>query len=148
MEKRVIRHVIKKIIGFFIVGIGVYFLSANFIFNKNKKIIHAGDQIVDIKIPVKLTNIGYIGREIFNAKCSVCHGLNAAGIEGTGPPLVHRLYIKNHHGDEAFQRAVKMGVMSHHWQFGDMPPVKGMTHNDVIYIITYIRELQRENDIN
>jgi len=41
-----------------------------------------------------------------------------------------------------------MGVRGHHWPFGDMPPVEGVTRGDVTMIIAYIRELQRANGIN
>jgi hypothetical protein len=41
-----------------------------------------------------------------------------------------------------------MGVQAHHWSFGNMPAVEGLTRGDVKMIIKYIRELQRENGIN
>jgi hypothetical protein len=40
-----------------------------------------------------------------------------------------------------------MGVQAHHWRFGNMPPVEGITRAEVATIITYIRELQRANGI-
>jgi len=43
--------------------------------------------------------------------------------------------------------AAKNGVRSHHWRFGDMPPVDGVTNADVMMIARYIRELQKENGI-
>ena len=58
------------------------------------------------------------------------------------------IYEPSHHGDEAFQRAAAVGVRGHHWPFGDMPPVEGVTRGDVTMIIAYIRELQRANGIN
>jgi hypothetical protein len=48
----------------------------------------------------------------------------------------------------AFVLAAKNGVRAHHWKFGNMPPVKGLTQADVKYIARYVRELQRENGIN
>ncbi|MFT6451992.1 MAG: hypothetical protein ACJA06_001479 [Halocynthiibacter sp.] len=62
--------------------------------------------------------------------------------------MVHKIYEPNHHGDEAFQRAAAAGVRSHHWGFGNMPPVEGLTRGDVTMIVAYIRELQRSNGIN
>jgi hypothetical protein len=44
--------------------------------------------------------------------------------------------------------AAERGVRSHHWKFGDMPPIEGLTQGDVKMIATYVRELQRENGIN
>jgi hypothetical protein len=74
--------------------------------------------------------------------------VNAAGQDGVAPPLVHIIYEPSHHGDESFQRAVAMGVRGHHWPFGDMPPVGGITRADVKMITFYIRELQLANGIN
>ncbi len=89
------------------------------------------------------------GRKVaFEAKCSVCHGINAVGQRDIAPPLVHRIYEPSHHGDEAFQRAEAIGVRRHHWPFGDMPPVEGLTRGDVAMIITCVRELQRANGID
>ena len=72
---------------------------------------------------------------------------NASGIEGKGPPLVHKYYHPGHHGDAAFFQAARNGVRSHHWRFGDMPPVKGLTDADIKAIVRYVRELQKENGI-
>ena len=84
----------------------------------------------------------------FEAKCAACHGVNAAGQDGVAPPLVHKVYEPSHHGDESFQRAASLGVRAHHWPFGNMPAVEGLTRGDVKMIIAYIRELQRANGIN
>ena len=45
-------------------------------------------------------------------------------------------------------RAASLGVRAHHWYFGDMPAVEGLTRGDMTMIVAYIRELQRANDIN
>ena len=73
--------------------------------------------------------------------------MNGVGQEGLAPPLVHNIYEPGHHGDEAFQRAVAVGVRRHHWPFGDMPPVEGLSRADVALIVAYIRELQSANGI-
>ncbi len=86
------------------------------------------------------------GMTAFNANCAVCHGANAAGTN-QGPPLVHRVYEPNHHQDFAFRNAVRNGVPSHHWQFGDMLPVPGLSDEEVDSIICYVRELQRDEGI-
>jgi hypothetical protein len=44
--------------------------------------------------------------------------------------------------------AVALGVQAHHWRFGNMLAIEGLTRGDVTMIITYIRELQRANGIN
>jgi hypothetical protein len=38
-------------------------------------------------------------------------------------------------------------VKAHHWPFGDMPPVAGVTQADVTLILAYIREVQVANGI-
>ncbi len=86
------------------------------------------------------------GMTAFNANCSLCHGVNAAGTT-QGPTLIHRVYEPNHHQDFAFRNAVRSGVPSHHWQFGDMPPVPGLSDEEVDSIICYVRELQRDGGI-
>lgn len=82
----------------------------------------------------------------FNAFCARCHGERASGTT-QGPPLVHKIYEPNHHGDQAFQRAAASGVRAHHWNFGDMPRIEGVTQEDVVEITRYIRWLQRQAGI-
>lgn len=103
--------------------------------------------LVAIQMP-QIKGNAAIGQSIFEGACVACHGSNAVGVEGAGPPLIHVIYETSHHADESFQRAVAMGVRSHHWQFGDMPPVEGLTRGDVAMVIAYIREIQRANGIN
>lgn len=86
------------------------------------------------------------GEAKFNANCARCHGERASGTT-QGPPLVHKIYEPNHHGDLAFQRAVANGVRAHHWGFGDMPRIEGVTSEDVAEITKYIRWLQRQAGI-
>ena len=107
-----------------------------------------GGALVVVVLPETLSQNAQIGKRGFEAKCVACHGVNAAGQDGVAPPLVHIIYEPNHHGDEAFQRAAAEGVRGHHWPFGNMPPVEGVTRGDVAMIIAYIRELQRANGIN
>ena len=86
------------------------------------------------------------GAALFERNCATCHGRNAAGSD-QGPSLVHRIYEPNHHGDAAFRLAARNGVRAHHWRFGDMPPVDGVSDVDVAKITRYVRELQQENGI-
>mgnify|MGYP002132013040 CR=1 FL=1 len=82
------------------------------------------------------------GKPLYEAHCASCHG---GGLNGTdsAPPLLHKIYEPSHHSDAAFQMAVAQGVRAHHWQFGDMPPVEGLTPDDVAHITAYIRMHQR-----
>ena len=99
----------------------------------------------NVKVPA-LSPAAQQGETLFNAQCAQCHGKNAAGTEN-GPPLVHKIYEPSHHSDLSFQRAAKFGVRAHHWSFGNMPPVAGITETEVDRVITYVRTLQRANGI-
>lgn len=107
-----------------------------------------GSALVEIALPEQLSENAQIGQRAYDASCMACHGPNAVGQDGVAPPLVHKIYEPGHHADESFQRAVALGVKSHHWRFGDMAPVEGLTRGDVKMIIGYVRELQRANGIN
>ena len=106
-----------------------------------------GTALVAIKTPESYSQNAQIGQRLFEAKCADCHGPNAVGQVGVAPPLIHIIYEPNHHGDESFQRAVALGVRAHHWKFGNMPAVAGLTRAEVKSIIAYVRELQRHNGI-
>ena len=104
--------------------------------------------MVLVSVPDTLSSSGKLGKRIFEEQCASCHGRNAAGQEGVAPPLIHKIYEPSHHGDESFQRAAALGVRAHHWPFGNMPPIEGLTRADVSTVITYVRELQRANGIH
>ena len=105
-----------------------------------------GAPLVEVKT-IELSGNEALGETAFTAKCASCHGENAAGRNGMGPPLVHKIYEPSHHGDHAFLLAAQNGVRAHHWPFGDMAPVEGLTHSDVANIVAYVRALQRANGI-
>ncbi len=92
------------------------------------------------------TQSALAGEIAFNGSCAVCHGTNAVGTE-QGPPLIHKFYGPRRHADYAFVIAAKSGVRAHHWRFGNMPPVEGITDDKIQLIITYIREIQAANGI-
>lgn len=102
-------------------------------------------RIEEIIIP-ELSAEARIGEVAFNEICATCHGKNATGSDN-GPPLVHDIYNPGHHADAAFHLAVQRGVPTHHWRFGDMPPLPDVTKKEVTAIIAYVRELQVANGI-
>ena len=110
--------------------------------------IAQGAAIVQVALPAELDEQAQMGKRAFEAVCADCHGANAAGQNGMAPPLVHKTYEPSHHGDYAFLAAVRNGVQSHHWDFGDMPPIDGLTDADVANVVAYVRALQRENGID
>ena len=93
-----------------------------------------------------LSEAARAGEELFDANCSVCHGVGATGTN-QGPPLIDRIYHPGHHGDFSIRNAVSKGVQQHHWGFGDMAPVAGVSSDEVEEIICYIREAQRAGGI-
>jgi len=107
----------------------------------------SGAPIAEVALPAELTADGKIGKRAYEAKCAECHGANAAGQNGVAPPLVHKIYEPSHHSDMAFVLAARNGVRAHHWRFGNMTPVDGVTDAEVKLITQYVRELQRENGI-
>ena len=86
--------------------------------------------------------VAYSGEQSFQNRCSVCHGQHAEGTQ-SGPPLVNRLYEIGHHSNFSFHNAVNKGVTSHHWNFGDMPPIPNLDSAEVDAIICHVRDLQR-----
>ena len=86
------------------------------------------------------------GAQLFASRCAGCHGPSASGSD-KGPPLVHQIYEPGHHADASFNRAVRQGVKSHHWSFGDMMPIPGITDEQIGQIVSYVRNLQVKNRI-
>lgn len=83
------------------------------------------------------------GRDWFRQHCARCHGDLGQGSR-TGPPLVHKTYEPGHHPDAAFFLAVKDGVRQHHWNFGDMPPLRAAVSPEQTADITaWVRRRQR-----
>ena len=87
-----------------------------------------------------------LGHEQFQDHCSICHG---GFLEGTeqGPPLIHVYYVPSHHGNQAFLRAIRRGTKQHHWNFGDMKPVAGISENEERAIIGFIRWYQKDQGL-
>lgn len=106
----------------------------------------SGAQAVEVKMP-KLSALAEAGQRSFAKNCAQCHGDQAGGTD-QGPPLIHRLYQPNHHGDGSFQRAVAAGTPQHHWRFGSMPPQPQIKQMEIQAIVKFVREVQRSNGIN
>ena len=109
--------------------------------------ISVGESMIDIKVP-KIEEQYLNGESLFNKNCISCHGIHGVGVKGAGPPLIHIIYEPSYHGDESFYSAVKYGVQSHHWTFGNMSAVKNITDKEIADIIKYIRFIQRANGIH
>ena len=97
-----------------------------------------GDQ-VERQDPVLVAE----GAKLYSASCAECHGSELRGTD-RGPSHLSILYEPGHHGDGSFQIAVLIGSTAHHWDFGPMPPVEGLTEGDVEAIIAFVRQIQRD----
>lgn len=97
---------------------------------------------IDIEIPFIYAK----GQMLFNKNCSSCHNVDLSGSD-IGPPLLHPYYKPSHHGDEAFYKAALNGTRAHHWKFGDMPAVKGMTREKMKSIVPYVRYFQKQKKL-
>ena len=106
-----------------------------------------GEALVDVTLPATLSSEAKAGRQAFAANCASCHGPSAEGRAGVAPPLVHKIYEPSHHGDMAFVLAARNGVRAHHWPFGNMAPVPGLTDTDLAGIIRFVHEVQVANGI-
>ncbi len=83
------------------------------------------------------------GQTLFRQTCAVCHGIDLQGTN-QGPPFLDRLYHPSHHSDAAFRLAVQRGVIAHHWPFGNMPKIEGLSDAQVEAIIAYVRGQQQQ----
>ena len=86
------------------------------------------------------------GQRAFEENCISCHGKHAIGTD-QGPPLIHDYYNPGHHADGAFYLAAARGVVQHHWNFGDMKPVEGMTPKKMDRVVPYVRYYQKQKKL-
>ncbi|MBT6095802.1 MAG: cytochrome c [Rhodospirillaceae bacterium] len=94
----------------------------------------------------KMTGPLMLGKSAFTRYCAECHGPVGQGTD-KGPTFIHRVYHPGHHGDGSFYLAAKKGARAHHWKFGDMKPVKGVTDAQLEKIVMYVRALQKANGL-
>ena len=104
--------------------------------------VYAASPQDDIQIPFRYAK----GQQLFEQNCSACHGQNLTGSD-KGPPLLHPFYKPSHHNDASFYKAGLKGVKAHHWNFGDMPPVNGMSRKKMDRIVPYIRFYQQQKKL-
>ncbi len=81
------------------------------------------------------------GAAVYQQYCAECHGVDLRGTD-KGPSQLSIVYEPNHHGDYAYRVAIREGTREHHWWFGDMPPVEGITDLEIEKVISYIRAEQ------
>jgi mono/diheme cytochrome c family protein len=81
------------------------------------------------------------GADLYAANCAVCHGADLRGTE-SGPSHLSVVYEPSHHSDAAFMLAARRGVAAHHWSFGPMPPIEGVSDSDLEAIVAFVRDAQ------
>jgi mono/diheme cytochrome c family protein len=86
------------------------------------------------------------GQTLYAAHCASCHGVDARGTD-KGPTFLTKTYTPYLHADISFQLAVERGVRAHHWRFGDMPKIQGVSRAEIRAIVEYVRWLQRQAGI-
>lgn len=106
-----------------------------------------GAPLAKVDVP-SLSEEEAAGKPACDANCASCHGAIAAGQDGVGPFLVHKIYDPGHLDEEAFFLAAGKGVRAHHWRFGNMPPVEDEDDQALADIVAYVRALERANGIN
>ena len=82
-----------------------------------------------------------VGAELYLAKCAACHGEDLRGTD-QGPSHLSEVYEPNHHSDVAFVLAARRGVSPHHWSFGPMPPIGGLSDSELDAIVSFVRDAQ------
>lgn len=84
------------------------------------------------------------GAEVYAESCASCHGADLRGTD-KGPSHLSIVYEPSHHTDNSFRSAIAFGAPQHHWNFGDMEPVEGLSDEDVEAVIAFVRaEQQRQ----
>ena len=96
----------------------------------------------DVAIEPQDPGLVEVGAELYSAHCAQCHGSDLRGTD-KGPSHLSIIYEPNHQADGAFLMAVQRGARAHHWDFGDMPPIEGLSPTDIEAITAFVREQQR-----
>lgn len=96
----------------------------------------------EVQIPIQDSDLVSVGEELYASNCAACHGADLRGTD-RGPSHLSEIYKPDHHADGAFVFAVQAGSRAHHWSFGDMPPIEGLSGEDVEAIVAFVREQQR-----
>ena len=81
------------------------------------------------------------GAQVYAQSCASCHGMDLRGTD-EGPSHLSIVYEPGHHTDDSFRSAIANGAPQHHWNFGPMPAIDGLTGDDVESVIAYVRSEQ------
>lgn len=104
-----------------------------------------GAALAQVHLPAGLKGDGM---RAYRRACARCHGDIAQGKDGIAPPLVHVIYGQAALSDAAVEKAMRQGVGAHHWPFGNMPAIEGLSDQQIVDIIQFLRALQQANGID
>lgn len=96
--------------------------------------------------PLPTTAGSGAGADLYDQSCAACHGTDLRGT-ARGPSHLSQVYAADHHPDASFRAAISQGSAAHHWDFGDMPPVDGLSDDEIDLIIAYIRDQQETHGL-
>ena len=91
--------------------------------------------------PATSTEAPVDGAAVYQHYCAECHGVDLRGTD-KGPSQLSIIYEPGHHSDYAFRSAISEGAPEHHWWFGDMPPVEGISDDEIEVVISFVRAEQ------
>jgi mono/diheme cytochrome c family protein len=92
--------------------------------------------------PASTPFTGSDGATLYAQACASCHGADLRGTD-EGPPFLDAIYRPGHRADVSFHLAARSGARAHHWNFGNMPPIEGLTDEQIAAIVEFVREQQR-----
>lgn len=81
------------------------------------------------------------GATVYEQNCASCHGSDLRGT-AQGPSQLSIVYEPNHHSDDAYRAAIRNGAPQHHWAFGNMPAIQGISDDEIELVIQFIRQQQ------
>jgi mono/diheme cytochrome c family protein len=81
------------------------------------------------------------GEAIYAANCAQCHGADLGGSD-RGPSLLEPVYGPDQLTDAEFADAIRNGVESRLWDFGDMPGNGSYSDTQVDAIVAFVRSQQ------
>ena len=105
-------------------------------------VVGCADSAAPDESEVEAAEAGDLGAQVYANSCASCHGADLRGTD-KGPSQLSIVYEPNHHPDDAYRSAIANGAPEHHWTFGDMAPVDGLTSEEVEAVIDFIRSEQQ-----
>lgn len=104
------------------------------------------EETIDIVVP-DLEGMAIEGQVAFLRACARCHGPNAGGLDGLGPPLIMDFYGPSERSDMDLILAIQLGREEENWTFGPMPPPEDISFQEQGAVVEFLRQLQIANGV-